>query len=80
MKDSLVFTVAKLAQSLNDEEGVSEETYNSIRNLVFIVMGEKCVQYFSNRVNATDGRFYLKERDDNLTSNLIVICFSSMLP
>lgn len=59
---SLVECIFGLVRGFNDDEGVPEATYDATRDLIQCVLGERAVEHFVRAIDATDGRFYLKDK------------------
>jgi hypothetical protein len=50
-----------LVISFDCDEGLSESIFDHARELIFTMLGTRSAKVFSNYVDATEGRFYLKE-------------------
>jgi hypothetical protein len=53
--------LATLINSLDDDHGVSESTYEEILNFVRFTHGDEAVTILNNSVDATEGRYYISE-------------------
>lgn len=51
----------QLVLAFDCEEGLPEAIYHQVRELLCAMLGENCSQVFIHYVNATEGRFYIKE-------------------
>ena len=56
--------VTNLMLAFDDDEGVNEKGFEAALNLIQVAFGPTQRDEFSKLVNATDGRFYLKEDTD----------------
>lgn len=63
-----------LVFAMDDDEGVPEAMYDALCNLISAMLGEKAEDAFSSCVDATNGRFYLKQGKD-----LPALCWQKML-
>ncbi len=63
-KNQAVYLILRdLVKSLDDDEGVPERTYTAIVDLMGHFLLPEKVDLFCNLVDATDGRFYLPQKE-----------------
>lgn len=60
MKDQIQFTKEFIIAVLKDDNGISENAFMRLNELVNF-LGERELYDIMNKVDATDGRFYLPE-------------------
>ena len=53
--------VKSLMMSFDDEQGLPEATYMATREIVEEIFGPDAADMFSKYIDATDGRFYIRE-------------------
>lgn len=61
----------KLIGILDDDHGITEESYNAIRDHVEHVLGHDAAYVLDGWVQATDGRFYLKSNVDSIWPDIL---------
>jgi len=64
-KEQIKRQVKRLANSFDDDYGLSKQTYIATSNIIWHILGQEASRKFSNIIDTTENRYYLK-KDANL--------------